>query len=1162
MAGITPDQVSYIEAHGTGTSLGDPIEVHALHDVFGDRAKDNPLWIGTVKSNLGHLESAAGVASLIKTILCLQSHELVPSLHFETPNPHIDWDKLPIKVAAQRMKWNTKAKRIAGVSSFSFSGTNAHLIVEEAPPPQSAAATNSPRRVAARAEFGLALSAQSETALRELAGNYATRLLDHPDQRLADICATAAIFKDRFDYRLFLINDSAKGMRSALESYAAGQSGSASGVAARVMTGQGRTNVGFLFTGQGSQYPGMGRQLFNDEPVFRETVERLTASLHEKLKIPLLEVLFPGPRVEALGEPNLLDDTAYTQPALFVLEYALAELWKSWGVTPNIVMGHSVGEYVAAAVAGVFSPEDGLRLIAERGRLLSELPRDGTMFAIFDSERSVAAAIAPHSDRVQIAAVNGTGHVVISGERRAVATMVASFEAQGVTARELNVSHAFHSPLTEPVLDPFRLVAKSISYQAPKIGFVSCVSGDLVRDEVTDPEYWVGHIRAPVRFDLGLKTLHESSGRLFVEIGPKPVLAALAEAERVVGDQPATKAVFLPSLRPSVADQRQCLETLGQLFVHGATVDWSAYYRGRFERQLNLPTYPFQRQRHWFNSAELCYRVVWQERPLDRPVISAGTGQWLILADEEWPELARSLEAAGRRVICVSPGAEFYRAGGTHWSIDSASPDSYRRLLEAAGPLEGIVYMWQPTADLEFASSEIGDSGLSRLAHLLRAIAALESPPKFWVATRAATSAGSAGLKSPFSTALLGMGRCLFLEYPKCKGGLIDLDYLTREGEANRVRDELLDPKGEDCVCLRDDRRYVSRLAAYRPAELPPMKLSRDGAYLITGGLGALGLQVARFLADRGAGCVVLMGRGAPSDQTQDVLRRLEERGCRVLVIQGDVTNETDVAAVEDAVAANSSTLRGIVHAAGVNDQSSIVELKDQDLIDTLAPKIVGALNLHRLTKDSQLDFFICFSSISAVWGSARQAHYAAANAFLDGIAEYRRGHGLTALAINWGPWNGSGMSMLDGGHRVTEGGLRLLRPDQALLKLGQLMASRESQIAVADVDWTRLKDLYQVHGRQPLFDNVGGPTGTGVSVEQTALVAELRVIAPGERFERLARAVEATIADVLRLDANHTVDRQLGFFDMGVDSLMAIQIKDRVQQLLGRELPASLCFD
>ncbi len=1157
MTGVTPEQVSYIEAHGTGTSLGDPIEVQALHDVFGDRAGDNPLWVGTVKSNIGHLESAAGAAGLIKTILCLQGKEFVPSLHVETPNPHIDWNKLPIKVTTRRMTWNGTEKRIAGISSFSFSGTNAHVIVEEAPRPPATGLTDSPRPLAARDHYGLALSAHSETALRELAGRYSARLAGLPNERLGDICATAAIFKERFDYRLFLISDSTDDMRTALESFAAGQPCAAPCVSGRVSAGRHKGGVGFLFTGQGCQYPGMGRQLYNDEPVFRETVERLATSLDGKTKVPLLKVLFPEAG-SSPAEANLLNDTAYTQPALFALEYALAELWRSWGVVPDVVAGHSVGEYVAAAVAGVFSPEDGLRLIAERGRLLSELPRDGAMFSIFAREEIVEAAIEPYRDRVSVAVVNGAGHVVISGERQAAAVIVASLQAHGVTARELNVSHAFHSPLTDPVIERFRPFAKSLSYRRPKIEFVSCVSGKVVQDEVTSPEHWVRHVRMPVRFDLALKTLRNSQARLFVEVGPQPVLSSLAETE----SGPGTNAVFLPSLRSKVSDQRQCLETLGRLFVHGAAVDWSAYYQGRFERQTNLPTYPFQRQRHWFSSTELCYRAVWQEKSLERPVFADATGQWLILAEQEWPELSRSLEAVGRRAIFVSPGSGFHRLSANHCSIDFDSPDGYRGLLETAGQSEGIVYLWQPTADVEAASSGINDFGLSRVVHLSRAMAALKSTPKLWLLTRGATSAGSAELNSPFATALLGLGRCLFLEHPKCKGGLIDLDRFEGEDLASRVRDELLDPKGEDCVVWRDNQRYVSRLESYRPAEAPPPRLSDDGAYLITGGLGALGLQVARFLAELGARCLVLMSRRDPSEQALDALRRLEARGCRVLVVRGDVTKEADVADLRKTVAANSFKLKGVVHAAGVNVPCSLAELRQSHLISTLAPKVSGALNLHRLTESLHLDFFICFSSISAVWGSARQAHYAAANAFLDGFVEYRRGRGLPGLAVNWGLWAGDGMSTLDGGRRVADGGLRLLRPELALSTLGQLMGSRESRVAVVDVDWTRLKNLYEVHGRQPLFDNFGGQTAQVVGADRATLVADLRATAPSERFERLARPVQSLVADVLGLDGDHVVERERGFFDMGVDSLMAVQIMDRIQRLIGRQFPPSLCFD
>jgi NAD(P)-dependent dehydrogenase (short-subunit alcohol dehydrogenase family)/acyl carrier protein len=406
------------------------------------------------------------------------------------------------------------------------------------------------------------------------------------------------------------------------------------------------------------------------------------------------------------------------------------------------------------------------------------------------------------------------------------------------------------------------------------------------------------------------------------------------------------------------------------------------------------------------------------------------------------------------------------------------------------------------------------------------------------------------------------MGRSIFLDHPALKGGLIDLSETARDADATLIRDELLDPQHEDCVALRDGRRYVSRLESYRPGETLAATLARDGAYLITGGLGAVGLEIARHFAARRAGCLVLMGRRAPSDAARQAIRRCEEQGSRVFVIEGDVADEASVTAAITSIAAHGFTLKGIVHAAGINDQRSVRELAPDHVRATMAPKMVGAVNLHRLTHGIPLDFFICCSSIASVWGSARQAHYSAANAFLDGLAEYRRSHGLPALAINWGPWNAEGMSTRDGGgERVANGGLRLIEPEVALLTLDQLMGSRESRITVADVDWARLKDLYQAHGRQPLFDRVGDDTTT-LTNTHAPLVAELQATDAAHRFERLARPLESAIADVLGLDGDHALDRELGFFDMGVDSLMSIQIKDRIRQLVGRDFPASLCFD
>jgi acyl transferase domain-containing protein len=1023
MAGIGPDSVGFVEAHGTGTSLGDPIEVQALQDVFGKRDPGDPLWIGSVKSNLGHLESAAGVASFIKAVLCLQVRDLAPSLHFETPNPHIHWDQMPIKVASRKREWKTSGRRVAGVSSFSFSGTNAHLVLEEAP----ASAPSLPQEAAPglppRVDHGLVLSAQSEAALRDLAGRYAARLAELPPGRCGDLCATAAVFKDCFDHRLFLVKDSADGLRAALASFAAEGECEPPDAVGRIPGGPGQTKVGFIFPDQQLAYPDPGGQLYRGEPVFRQAAGRLAASLEGELKIPLLQTLFPGPEIAPNTERDWRDDPANAHAALYILEFALAELWRSWGVTPEIVLGHGVGEYVAAAVAGVFSPEDGLRMVLARAGLHSEFQRE-------DAKDGPLDRIRPG--------------------------------------------------LTEEQRRRFRAIANLVTYHRPRISLVSGASGRLVDREVAFAEYWERHLQAPVRPDLGRETLDDSQIHEFVEMGPEPFWGAPAGPPKVAGTK---AAAFLPSLQPQVAPRRQCIEILGRLFVHGVTVDWPAYYRGRFTRQSQLPTYPFQHQRYWCDSTDQCYRVTWKQQPLPRSPLAADRGRWLILADQDWPELARAFGENGRRSVFVPSGA-----GSQTGEVTFRAQERYRQLLAEGGPWEGIVYAWQATADWTSGTREIGDFGLSRLVDLTGALAALENPPKLWLTTRGGTSTAAAGLQSPFSAALLGLGRCLFLEHPKLKGGMLDLDMVATKGEAGRVRDELLDPQSEDCVALRENLRFVNRLESARPAAAPALKLSRSGAYLITGGLGALGLQTARHLVDHQAGCVVLMGRGATSDATLKALRPLEQRGSRILVVRGDVTDETAVAAVLETIKANQFELRGIVHAAGVNSRRLVMELEPGQLRGALAPKVAGALNLHRLTAGAPLDFFVCFSSIAAVWGSARQAHYAAANAFLDGLVEYRRARGQKGLAVNWGPWEGDGMSKADGGRRVTESGLRLLGPDLAFVLLDQLLASGESRATVADVDWARLKSLYEVRGRQPLFEKVLGETPPRAGFQTSAV--------------------------------------------------------------------------
>ena len=590
---VEPAQVSYIDAHGTGTSLGDPIEIGALGNVFGKgRSQDNPLFVGSVKSNMGHLESAASVAGLIKVVLSLQHEAIVPHLHFKQPNPHIDWEAFPVVVPTSLRPWLAgEQPRMAGVSSFSFSGTNAHLVVEEAPQIPS---TPPLQKGEERSRHLLTLSAKNSTAINKLAEKYAKYLATHPALALGDICFTANTCRSHFNHRLTVVAASSTEMCEKLAAFQAGEE--ATGISKGQAPETNQPKIAFLFTGQGSQYVGMGRELYETHPIFRQTLERCGEILRPYLETPLLEVLYAK---DAEDKSDLLNSTAYTQPALFALEYALAELWQSWGIKPDIVMGHSVGEYVAACLAGVFSLEDGLKLIAERGRLMQTLCEEGDMLVLSVDEKQATEIIQPYTQNVSIAAINGPENVVISGKREAIQTIKAAVEQDGIETRRLKVSHAFHSPLMEPMLTAFAKVAKEITYSSPKMSLGSNLTGQLVTDEIAIPEYWCRHVRNPVKFAQSLETLYQQGVEVFVEIGPKPTL--LGMGRHCLPDE---VGVWLPSLRFGHEDWQILLQSLGELYVRGVPVDWLSFDRdyGRQRVQL-LPTYPFQRQRYWMETA-------------------------------------------------------------------------------------------------------------------------------------------------------------------------------------------------------------------------------------------------------------------------------------------------------------------------------------------------------------------------------------------------------------------------------------------------------------------------------------------------------------------------------------------------------------------------------
>ena len=617
---VEPAWVSYVEAHGTGTSLGDPIEVQALGAVLGEgRSKNRPLLVGAVKTNVGHTEAAAGITGLVKAVLALQHNLIPPTLHVRTLNPLIPWEKLPVQVVSCPTPWEpVNGKRIAGVSAFGFSGTNVHVVIEEAP----ASAT-----FPAEAERPLhlfTLSARTETALRSLAGRFARHLAADANAKIADVCFTANTGRSHFNHRLAALTPSATPLGEKLSRFATGE------VVNGMQTGRVdptlRPEVVFLFTGQGSQYVGMGRQLYETQATFRTALERCDAALRPYLGHSLLSIFYPD-----TVDDMRLDETRYTQPALFALEYALAELWKSWGILPSVVMGHSVGEYVAACVAGMLSLEDGLRLIAERGRLMQGLPKNGKMAVVFAGHETVTSAISPYVDLVAIAALNGPENTVISGDGQAVEKILAQLAQRGIKAKPLTVSHAFHSPLMASILDDFERTADQVSYSSPRIGLISNLTGQLFQPKHTiDARYWRRHVREAVQFAPGMETLHQLGYRIFLEIGPDSTLLTMGRL-----CLPGNGAVWLPSLRRGRDDWHPVLETLAALYIQGVDIDWENFDRGYSRSRVVLPVYPFERERYWAKMADATPRVLLPQSAASGDVIHPLLGRRLRSALKE-----------------------------------------------------------------------------------------------------------------------------------------------------------------------------------------------------------------------------------------------------------------------------------------------------------------------------------------------------------------------------------------------------------------------------------------------------------------------------------------------------------------------------------------------
>jgi acyl transferase domain-containing protein/acyl carrier protein len=1197
-AGIPPSAVDYVEAHGTGTSLGDPIELRALDAVFGPSRKGGrKLVIGTVKTNIGHLETAAGIAGLIKVLLALKHGRIPRHLHLTHPSSHVQWKQLSLTIPKESMPWPPGVEGpVAGVSSFGFSGTNAHIIIKA--PPKVAARTPDVDRPL----HLLPLSAQSAQALKASAGRMHTYLTSHTQCEPADVCYTAGAGRTHFTHRLSVAGEDIFQIGKGLSAFIKGEA--MEGVLHHVCPEEGKhPKIAFIFTGQGSQYRGMGKVLYHTQPSFRRTMDGCDEILQRQTGESLLGMLYPEPgREEASG--RLLGQTRFSQPALFMLEYALAQLWQAWGVTPSAVMGHGVGECVAACVAGLFSVEDGLKLVAERGRLMQQLPSRGRMAAVFADEKTVLQAIAPYRETLSIAALNGPEQTVISGVSEHAAAVVENLSSMGISSTVFNGSHAFHSPLMDPILDAFEHVAEQVRFRKLRIRLVSTLTGKrLDGSQPGQAPWWRRHVRQPVRFHDAMQTLYATGCRLFVEIGPHPTLGNTAA--RCL---PSKKIQWLPSLRRGDSDWKPMLSSLGALYVSGISINWPGYDGDFARRKVALPTYPFQRKRYWTEpenapienhpdmgavqpppETKWLHRLKWH--PLEKARSNENNkslaGRWIVfcLPDGIGSFFSDRLKACGAAVHRVYPEGSFREIAWDASAIRPGSAEDMRRLIESFGDaenrnLQGIVYLWSTAvqAPEDNASPVETDLGWPGMLNLVQSLppAGKHRDLNLSIVTSGGVAVDAASEKINASQAMLwGLGRVVASELPHLQCKMVDmLPVALDDGQERALFDEITSvDRTENQIALRNSERFGLRLVNEnsevntvlddnsRPSIRP------DAAYVITGGTGGLGLHVARWLADLGARHIVLLSRKAPGRERREAIRKLERVGVNALVVNGDVGVYADL---KRALSTVEHSIKGIVHAAGVIDDATLGNQDKNRFNRVLHAKVRGGWNLHRLTEKMGLDFFIMFSSAASVFGSTGQANYASANAFMDGLCQYRRYKGLPALSINWGPWSTVGMAAgLSEKERLRwkQSGIHPIEPDAGLRALNAAMAFQCAQLAILCVDWQINLSQFRGLGIPPLFSAMvpGLKQMEGPSAASQIEVLFLQRLQKANHEER-RRIIASHLKEQLRMIFGFNDISDIGedqdFIEMGMDSIMAVEIGNRLSRSFGCPVSSTIAFD
>ena len=1177
LAGVDARDIGYVEAHGTATPLGDPIEIAALTQVFRASTEERGFCrLGSLKANIGHLDAAAGVASLIKTVLALQHGEIPPLVNFTTPNPQLELHSSPFAASASRSPWQSEAPRRAGLSSFGIGGTNAHAVLEEAPSVDERAASQGPHLVL--------LSAKTTSALDNLTAELARWLEAQPQVRMDDVEWTLKTGRRAFVHRRAVVVDE---RRHAIDLLARPHQ-------APVFSGShegGPRPVAFLFSGQGSQYPGMGATLYAREQVYRNAIDRCALLLEPQVSLDLRTVIFADPADQRIHETRL------AQPALFVTGYALAALWESWGIKPAAMLGHSVGEYTAAHLAGVMSLEDALAVVAMRGELMQQMP-PGVMAAVPLSATRLEQSLGRGAE---IAAVNAPELCTVSGSVEAVSELAERLRAQGVELRLLHTSHAFHSEMMQPVLAPFAAYLKGIKLNAPGIPYLSNLTGTwITAAEATSPGYYAEHLRGAVKFEDGIRTLSAHSPSCLLEVGPGDALMRLARMTLAKQDQP--RALHSMARAGETRDDVVLVrEAAGKLWLAGAELDFAGMHADPRPYRIPLPTYPFERQRYWVNvKAERAAPAAVQDR--ESRVVdwfyaptwvrddsgAAGApclgGNWLVLGDEESlaQEMSSALRAAGAVPIRVRQGPAFQRLDATHFTARHDSAEDMGLLARATSPA-GAVHLWGMGRDALPARGIY--NALVALGLGLAADIGGDAVRVLHASTGVASILDEKG-QQPHGALSLGPILVLPTEHPGLQLRSVDLEVGDAPPDARKTAAVLLREAsiaGGARSAWRGGRRFVLRhervtLPAFEALRTP---LKRHGIYLITGGLGGIGLCLAKWLARDYQARLLLTARGGlpprvewdallanPSARVRDVeairsIRAIEADGGQVIVAAADVADERAMAAAIDEADRQWGSLNGLIHAAGLSGPGTITTLeRANDTQAVLDAKVAGLDVLVRLLARQPLDLVVLMSSINSLMGAPGLCAYAAANAVLDAFAD---GSSPPAawqhvVAINWGTWRDVGMAVDMQVPAVRRAGWQAflaagISPAMGVEAFAHAVASRRRRVIVVAHDW--LAALKQREVQDVTAERAPVASGTA-SVGDAPGRPELSSVYAEPRSD-LERRLSGIWTQVLGIER---IGRDDDFFELGGHSLLGTRLLAYVQKAFGTPLDLREIFD